>query len=763
VRQMARIIKQNLEPGRRVYIEYANEVWNYPQHYNYARGRGYEMGFTGEAAAQAWYGRRAAEIFKIFREEGFTDGQLATVVASQGGWPDRGKGYLKAYFDWVNAHPSPYNAKLDYYAIGYYFGADDNVAETDTVDQVLDNVEANLENHFRSNLGTNQQNAKSYGVRLIAYESGPGSGQEGWGTLEQNINAHRHPRMKEVYKKAYAIWKEMTNSSVMNVFVLSGVASRYGYWGHLEYIGQKPYVTDVDNSRPYKYEAVLEITKAYVGDGKIEEWEECDDGNKANGDGCSSDGKMEDGYGCRGEPSVCGMCALTSASWSVSQASENQLVSLSAGSNGFCEGKNVHFSVYWEDGSPLDLEVAGSMVKGDYAVLDWRAQGSLDGTLASYSFTAGVDGGNTVTSGLMQVSPDLVPPQIQYIGATPSNNSIVAGLTVEASINEPTYAYAFTNLDKSLAAWYRLDQDLNDWSGNVNNGVAVGGGKFVRGKFGGARAFENDHRIDVTNPTFQLGPGITISAWVRPMQGSSYFISQRTSGGYTIRLYVRGSNDFAVDIQGASSGGIVNTAPDIAYGRWYHVLASFSQTEASLYVNGELMGMRTMPPAGITGGSTPFRIGSPEWSSNSFNGSIDEVFVFHSILSAEERQALLEVTSPYRWDYTLADGDHSIKTYAVDGAGNMASTGERRFRIDSTTSGCTQDSQCPSTGCYVGICRLGRCLSADLNGNGVVDLADILVIISNWATTEPSVDLDGSGTANLGDVIKVIAVWAFTC
>src|SRR6185369_3544575 len=40
-------------------------------------------------------------------------------------------------------------------------------------------------------------------------------------------------------------------------------------------------------------------------DGVILGYEQCDDGNQDNGDGCSVDGQVEPGFACSGEPSTC--------------------------------------------------------------------------------------------------------------------------------------------------------------------------------------------------------------------------------------------------------------------------------------------------------------------------------------------------------------------------------------------------------------------------------------------------------------------------
>ena len=43
----------------------------------------------------------------------------------------------------------------------------------------------------------------------------------------------------------------------------------------------------------------------FCGDSSIAGLEECDDGNRTNGDGCSRLCEVEEGYLCRGQPSYC--------------------------------------------------------------------------------------------------------------------------------------------------------------------------------------------------------------------------------------------------------------------------------------------------------------------------------------------------------------------------------------------------------------------------------------------------------------------------
>ena len=49
----------------------------------------------------------------------------------------------------------------------------------------------------------------------------------------------------------------------------------------------------------------MECFKSLCGDGIKGDDEECDDGNTTDGDGCTSECKVEEGYECRGAPSTC--------------------------------------------------------------------------------------------------------------------------------------------------------------------------------------------------------------------------------------------------------------------------------------------------------------------------------------------------------------------------------------------------------------------------------------------------------------------------
>lgn len=137
VENMAALIRDQLDPELKAYIEYSNEVFNavYEQH-AYAVEQGLELGLTagdteiirqfqffGEAAegftaALRFSSQRAVEIFAIFEQ---VFGSRQGLVRVLGGWQPDGLNLAQAVareiLDWQEA-----SKRADVYAVAPYFG-----------------------------------------------------------------------------------------------------------------------------------------------------------------------------------------------------------------------------------------------------------------------------------------------------------------------------------------------------------------------------------------------------------------------------------------------------------------------------------------------------------------------------------------------------------------------------------------------------------------------------------------------------------------
>jgi len=124
-RQFARMVADNLQDGRKAYVEYSNEVWNWQFVQakwadDQARAR-----WGGDDLWMQYYGGRAAEMAMIWGQvfgEHASD-QLVRVMATQTGWLGLEQQILKAPL-WV-AEQANRGAPADYfdaYAVTGYFG-----------------------------------------------------------------------------------------------------------------------------------------------------------------------------------------------------------------------------------------------------------------------------------------------------------------------------------------------------------------------------------------------------------------------------------------------------------------------------------------------------------------------------------------------------------------------------------------------------------------------------------------------------------------
>jgi hypothetical protein len=190
VRQLARLIRDNLSSSRKVYVEYSNEVWNWGfQQTHYADAQGTTRGFVGSypfkgktVYVNAWWGfyvYRSCQVARIFEEEfaGQTN-RLVKVLGTQLGydnWPD-----LVAA--WGDIHPptlqkmaalaqpsiNPNNVTFDLYTVAPYWNGNDLTsmqANIAVIEDKMSEVQRTLTDHGN-------------GIKLGCYEAGQDGGNQ---------------------------------------------------------------------------------------------------------------------------------------------------------------------------------------------------------------------------------------------------------------------------------------------------------------------------------------------------------------------------------------------------------------------------------------------------------------------------------------------------------------------------------------------------------------------------------------------------------
>lgn len=275
MRNFAQLVKQQLDPQLKVYVEFSNEVWNWMfSQANYALEQGKaKWGQDKGDAYMQWYGMRTAQMSDIWKQTfGDQRDRVISVISTQTSWRGLEESALECSL-WVAEGNKPcYQHDINVYAITGYFsgnlGSEQNQA---TVEQWLNEREGATQQAFTqlkqggvlanqneddSLVGTaelfqyHQQVAQKRNLKLVAYEGGQHLTSPNNEKLTQFfIDLNRRPEMYDLYSQLMESWKQAGGTLFMN-FSDIGHPSKWGSWGVLEHVDQ--------DSSP-KYDALMDF------------------------------------------------------------------------------------------------------------------------------------------------------------------------------------------------------------------------------------------------------------------------------------------------------------------------------------------------------------------------------------------------------------------------------------------------------------------------------------------------------------------------
>lgn len=266
-RRFARLAARRLPEGRRAYVEYSNEVWNW----QFA-----QAGWADEQARARWggdslwmqfYGGRAAEMAQIWTQEfgASAADRLVRVIATQTGWMGLEEQLLTAPL-WTaeQAGRKPPAEYFDAYAVTGYFGG--VLGLEDRAPMVLDwvaqdaslgfatsqayaelwdgRISGNPEDTLETLLGTvlpyHAKQAKTHGLDLIMYEGG--SHAVGHGAMVDNdaltgflTHFSYTPEMGALYARLLEGWAGL-GGQLFTAFNDVYTPSKWGSWGGLRHL-----------------------------------------------------------------------------------------------------------------------------------------------------------------------------------------------------------------------------------------------------------------------------------------------------------------------------------------------------------------------------------------------------------------------------------------------------------------------------------------------------------------------------------------------
>jgi len=257
VEELAKLIREKLDPRLKVFVEYSNEVWNFQKPQRWCKARGVEMGLSNDyEGAMRYQVFRSAEIWKIFEEVFAGDtARIINVLAGKSTSPWTTENlHLSAAFDPSFNTPG---VKPEAYAIAPYFGGNGLKGDDPEIWRKLrqDIFEKRPQGSRGAGQDSRLQNVKDqhavvvgdYGLHLIAYEGGQ--------HVHHRATApNRDPEMYDVYIEYLNGIAPYLSQFAHYTHV--GSFGDGGCWGAKEYTGQP-------ESEAHKYHALKDWVAEY--------------------------------------------------------------------------------------------------------------------------------------------------------------------------------------------------------------------------------------------------------------------------------------------------------------------------------------------------------------------------------------------------------------------------------------------------------------------------------------------------------------------
>lgn len=143
----------------------------------------------------------------------------------------------------------------------------------------------------------------------------------------------------------------------------------------------------------------------------------------------------------------------------------------------------------------------------------------------------------------------------------------------------------------------------------------------------------NDYVSIADNASLDLTNNYSITLWVKfdSLAGAPMFVSKRQAVGTHAYQFYSTSSKLAFN----NGGGINYSDTTLSTGGWYHVGMTFSSGVVTFYLNGQPDGGFTSTNSSNPTNAYELQLGRA-YNGNYFNGQMDEVAIFNSVLTASE-------------------------------------------------------------------------------------------------------------------------------
>jgi lysophospholipase L1-like esterase len=282
-------------------------------------------------------------------------------------------------------------------------------------------------------------------------------------------------------------------------------------------------------------------------------------------------------------------------------------------------------------------------------------------------------------------------PLISFVNPTPQNASNVIGNSFEINVSTTTNgrSYTFINLDNSIVAWYRFNNEtgenatfVRDWTGKYNltafstaptyNANSIfGSGHNFSNTNGNNWKFINMPQINNTEKTFSM--------WVKPFSANE--ADNLISFQLDLVMVLRDTTS-PTTISYYDGTGWRPSAVTADLNQWNHIVFVFNNSGGRIYKNGvNITGYLTYAYKNISSGVGV--IGGTYQGTNPLNGSLDDIVIFNRSLTDYEVLALYN-SSQYQYyrNFTnIPTSNHTVIAYSVNESGFTNFTDFRSFNV----------------------------------------------------------------------------------
>jgi len=249
-----------------------------------------------------------------------------------------------------------------------------------------------------------------------------------------------------------------------------------------------------------------------------------------------------------------------------------------------------------------------------------------------------------------------------------------------------------------LVAHYKFDGNLNDSSGNNNNGESVGEISYVDAIYGQGLHFDGNSYVDVSDSdSLDLTNAFTFSFWVyknelkEESDGVPFFAKMNEEGydcPYGMYEWWRMQPDVFYTSEDGFDDFSSGTKLDIQ--QWALVSSTYDGSSMKIYINDKMVKSEFVSST-IINSSMPLRIGMLHFMNEEqyFNGTMDDLRIYKKAFTNQEIGALFAAGLNAEGKDKIVKPDSMVAFYRFEGDGNDLSGKENNGTAINAKDGIT--------------------------------------------------------------------------